>query len=93
MRDGEKIARQLVKKKLVACVNVIPGVASFYYWKKKFCRDREVLLVIKTIRSKLSLLEKELHKIHPYELQEFIALPISGGSRRYLKWIESGVKA
>jgi len=92
-KTGEKIARHLVRKKLAACVNVIPGAVSFYHWKKKLCRSAEAILFIKTNRSTVALLEKELHKIHPYELPEFVILPISGGSRRYLKWIEDSLKA
>lgn len=93
VRDGEKIARHLVQKKLAACVNVVSGAISFYFWKKKFCRDREALLFIKTIRSKLPRVESELHTVHPYELPEFIVLPISSGSHRYLKWLASAIKA
>ena len=92
LQDGEKIARRLVEKRLAACVNVLPGAVSFYHWKKKLCRDKEAILVIKTVRTKISSLEKDLHKIHPYELPEFIVLPIAEGSRRYLRWIRENVK-
>lgn len=91
-RDGERIARRLVEKRLAACVNVIPAAISFYHWKKKLCRDKETILIIKTVRTKISSLERELHKIHPYELPEFIVLPIAKGSRRYLRWIRENVK-
>lgn len=86
-RDGEKMARLLVQKRLAACVNVIPGVVSFYHWKGKLCRSREVMLLIKTTTSRVSALEKELHARHPYELPEFIVLPIVKGSRHYLAWL------
>lgn len=89
LRDGEKIARYLAQKRLAACVNIIPGVVSFYRWKKKLCRDREVVLLIKTTKSRLPSLQKELHRLHPYELPEFIVLSIIKGSRRYLQWIQS----
>lgn len=89
-RDAEKIARHLVEKKFAACVNVSP-VLSFYTWKKKLCRTSEVLLVIKTASSRARLLEVELQKIHPYELPEFVVLPIAGGSRKYFQWITGSV--
>jgi periplasmic divalent cation tolerance protein len=91
-RDAEKAARRLVRKKLVACANLLPGVVSFFFWKSRFCRDREVLLIMKTTSSKIPSLEKELHQIHPYELPELIVLPIVGGSRRYLNWLAGGVR-
>ncbi len=91
-RDAQKIARHLVKKKLAACVNLIPGAVSFYFWKGKFCRDREVLLLMKTTASGCRRLERELKKVHPYKLPEFVALPISHGSGRYLRWIRAAVK-
>jgi periplasmic divalent cation tolerance protein len=90
-RQAEKIARGLLEKRLVACINIIPGALSFYHWNKKLCRDSELILILKTTRSKVSALEKELHRLHPYELPEWIVLPTTGGSRRYLKWLRSEV--
>src|SRR5262245_45784511 len=89
-KDAERIARHLVAGKFAACVNVIPGLVSHYRWKGKVCRDAEFLLVMKTTASKAKRLEKEIRSIHPYELPEFVVLPITGGSPRYLKWILEG---
>lgn len=86
-KDAERLARRLVEKRLVACVNVIPGAVSHYRWKKKLCWDREWVLLMKTAASKVKALEAELRSIHPYELPEFIVLPVSGGSGAYLRWI------
>ena len=92
-RDAEKIARRLVREKLAACVNLLPGALSFYHWKKKLRRDREVVLIMKTAASKISSLEKELQKIHPYDLPEFVVLPMIGGSRRYLNWLKGEIRS
>src|SRR3989338_6932420 len=86
-REGEKIARELVGKRLASCVNLVSGVTSFYRWKGKFCRDTEVVLLIKTTGSKVPMVEKTLRQIHSYEPPEFVVLPIVGGSRRYLDWV------
>lgn len=86
-RTAEKMARRLVGKKLAACIQLLPGALSFYHWKGKFCRDREVVLLMKTALPQVRSLEKELLMVHPYDLPEFVVLPISGGSRRYLQWI------
>ena len=88
-RDGEGLATALVNKKLAACVQVIGPIRSFYTWKKKLCRDQEFLLLIKTTSRQVKSLEKELHRLHPYELPELVVLPIVGGSRRYLEWLNS----
>ena len=86
-KEGDRIARHLVKKRLVACVNVITGVISRYHWKKKLCRDPEVILLMKTTAGKVKALEKEIRDVHPYELPEFIVLPVAAGSRAYLDWV------
>lgn len=91
-KSAEKIAEHLVSKKCVACVSVVPGITSFYFWKKKLCREGETQLVMKTLSGKLKKLEKELNLVHPYELPEFVVLPILKGSADYLKWLERAVK-
>ncbi len=88
-KAAERIARSLVTKKLAACVNVIPGVFSFYRWKKKLCCEGEVILLMKTTSSKVKKLENSLKRIHPYKLPEFLTLPIGGGSKAYLKWLSN----
>lgn len=86
-KDAERIARRLVAGGFAACVNVVPGLVSHYRWKGKMCRDAEFLLVMKTASTKAKRLEKEIASLHPYELPEFVVLPVSTGSSLYLKWI------
>ena len=90
-KDAEKIAAHLVKKRLAACVNIVPGLISHYRWKGKICRDSELLLVMKTVVSKTKALEREIKAVHPYELPEFVVVSLNGGSRRYLAWIAENV--
>ena len=89
--DAERIARALVERRLAACVNVVPGVASFYRWKGEVCRDEEWLLVVKTRAEKLDALREALVALHPYELPELVALPIEAGHAPYLAWLDEGV--
>jgi periplasmic divalent cation tolerance protein len=86
-RDAEKIAKTLIGKKLAACVNEIPLVKSVYRWKGKMQTARESLLLIKTRTVLFGKLEAEIRKMHPYEVPEIIALPITEGFRHYLDWI------
>ena len=85
---GELIANTLLEKKLVACVNFVTPLVSFFTWKGTVERDDEVLLILK---SKSDLFEEHLvpaiETIHPYEVPEIIAFPILMGSVGYLNWI------
>ena len=90
--DAERIARSLVEKGVAACVNVVPGVVSFYRWKGRLERDAEVLLVIKTRGERFEALKSALLAEHPYEVPELVALPIAAGHERYLEWLEDSVR-
>jgi len=86
--EARRIARSVVEKRLAACVNIVPGpVESVYRWKGKVGRAREWLLMMKTTVKRLPALEKEVKRLHRYDVPEFIALPISAGSREYLTWL------
>jgi periplasmic divalent cation tolerance protein len=88
--DAERIAEALVERELAACVNVLPGVRSFYRWKGALQRDEERLLVIKTRAERFDALREALLALHPYELPEVLALPIVAGHAPYLEWIGAG---
>jgi periplasmic divalent cation tolerance protein len=88
---GEELANLIVERKLGACVNVIPGVRSLYWWKGNIERDREVLIVVKTSASKFPQLLKEVKEAHPYTVPEIIALPVVAGNEDYLKWIDDSL--
>jgi len=85
--DAERIARSLVETGLAACVNLVPGVVSFYRWKGKLERDAEVLLLVKTTGERFEDLKTALVAQHPYELPEVLAVPISAGHEPYLEWL------
>jgi periplasmic divalent cation tolerance protein len=89
--DGERLARALVERRVAACVNVVPGVTSFYRWEGGVQRDEERLLVIKTRTDRFEALRSALVDLHPYEVPEVIALPISGAHGPYLAWLDASV--
>jgi periplasmic divalent cation tolerance protein len=89
--DAEKVARALVDERLAACVNVVPGVVSIYRWQGNVEQEPELILVIKTLANRVDALTKRLLELHPYELAEVVVIPIVGGHKAYLEWIEEQV--
>ena len=86
--DGRKIARALVREKLAACVNILPGIRSIYTWEGEVCEDDEVLLIIKTRTEIFGALSAVVKEVHPYDVPEVIAVPLTAGAADYLNWID-----
>ena len=86
---AERIAEELVTVGVAACVNILAECASVYRWQGKLEHASEVPLLIKTTRAAYPRLEEELRKLHPYELPEIIALPVTAGLPGYLSWVVS----
>jgi periplasmic divalent cation tolerance protein len=87
-KEADKILNVLLKKRLIACANMISGVGSKFWWGRKIEKAKEVIIVMKARLEKFSAIEKEIKHLHSYEVPEIIAIPIVAGSKRYLKWIE-----
>ena len=81
-----KIANQLVKKKLVACVNIIK-ISSVYAWKGKIEKQPEYLALFKTIKKNQIVLKNELRKLHPYDIPEIAEINVDSINQSYLKWL------
>jgi periplasmic divalent cation tolerance protein len=85
--DVTTFAQTLVESRLAACVNLLPAMESVYRWEGKIERDKERQLVIKTSRWSLVDLWERVRELHPYDVPEFIVLPIVDGNDAYLKWV------
>ncbi len=81
------LAERLVGEGLAACVNLLPDVTSVYRWEGEVQQDAEVLLLIKTSLERVEPLTDRLSRLHPYEVPEIIAVPITEGLSRYLSWV------
>jgi periplasmic divalent cation tolerance protein len=85
--DAVAFAEALVHARLAACVNLLPAMESIYRWQGGVARDPERQLVIKTLRLRVSALWDRVRDLHPYEIPEFVVLPIVDGNDVYLRWI------
>ena len=92
LTEARHIARGVVAKRLAACVSVVLSPAdSYYIWKGKLEKAREYLLVIKTTPRRLAELEREVVRLHSYDVPEFIALPVAEASSKYASWLQKSV--
>lgn len=86
---AEALVRRLVEARLVACGTVLPGATSIYRWREGITTDAEVLVLLKTVRSRWDALAAEVIRHHPYEVPELLALPAAAGLDRYLDWLDT----
>jgi periplasmic divalent cation tolerance protein len=84
-----ELARTLVGERLVACVNLLPAMTSVYRWEGKVDEETEQQVVMKTGRARVPALWARLRQLHPYDVPEFIVLPVADGSNAYLEWIRA----
>jgi periplasmic divalent cation tolerance protein len=91
VEEGERIAKALVSERLAACVNIIPGVRSFFRWEGKIDQAGEFLMLVKTRRSFVSKVREKVRSMHSYTVPEIIALPVIAGNQDYLRWIDGSV--
>jgi periplasmic divalent cation tolerance protein len=90
-KEAERIARDILDRRLVACVSILP-VKSYYRWKEEFTIDHEYLLVAKTKSEVFTKLKARILALHTYELPEIVSFRIQHGYKKYLDWIDAEVR-
>lgn len=85
---AEKAARALLEKRLVACLNILPPMQSFYWWQGKIESAGEIILIAKTTKYQFEAVNASILSLRPYECPCIIALPIELGHTPFLNWIE-----
>ena len=91
-KEAHKIAKGLINSKLAACVSIVGGVESFFWWRGKIDSAKEDLLIIKSRKEKVPKVIRLVKSIHSYKIPEIISLPIATGFKPYLKWIDESLR-
>lgn len=91
LQEALHIANVIVERRLAACVNVSPAVQSVFRWQDEVRIETEYLLLIKTTQSRFDALRDAITDLHTYETPEIVAVPVTGGSDKYLAWIRENV--
>ena len=86
-KTARALARAALSAKLIACASLVPKIESHYWWRGKIESGTEILLILKTQKSKLAALETLVLSKHPYDTPEFLVLPLRAGNRKYLDWL------
>jgi periplasmic divalent cation tolerance protein len=90
--NADVLARMLIDERLAACVNILPPMQSIYRWEGKVDDATERQLIIKTAASRVDALKQKIADVHPYELPEFVVIPILDGSEKYLGWLSDSTR-
>jgi periplasmic divalent cation tolerance protein len=85
--EAERVAAVLVDEHLAACVNLLPGVRSLFFWQGVREEAVEVLAIAKTTLQSFANLAARVKSLHSYSIPEIVALPIVEGDEPYLKWV------
>jgi len=88
---GKRLGTALVKRRLAACVNVVPGLESIFWWQGKIDRADETLLLIKTTAARFERLRRAVLALHPYDVPEVIAVHVQRAHEPYLRWIQTSL--
>jgi len=94
-KQAKEIGKHLLRKRLCACVNIFENITPIYWWppkKNKLCEDKEVVLIVKTIEEKFKAIEKEVTKIHSYEVPCIFSIKIDRVNQPYLDWLMGEIK-
>ena len=93
-KEAQKIGLALLKKRLAACIGLIPKASSIYFWpprKSRIQKSKEVILLVDTVGKKFWQIEKEVKRLHSYQTPCIIEIPISRVHKPYLKWLEQEI--
>ena len=85
--EAERIGKAVLERRLAACVNILPGMISHYWWEGAIERGEEVVMIIKTRASLAEAVRAAVKEMHSYSTPAILVLPIEGGEPAYLEWL------
>jgi len=88
---ADRLVTTIVEERLAACGNIVPGLTSIYHWEGALQRDSEVLIIFKTTKAVLARLMARVDEIHPYDVPEVLAVPVTAGLDAYTTWVAENV--
>jgi periplasmic divalent cation tolerance protein len=91
--EAEKVGRAIVERRLAACVNILPGMVSHYWWQGTLERGEEVVMIIKTRASLAEPVRAAVKEMHSYTTPAILVLPIESVDQGYLSWILAETEA
>ncbi|NLS54450.1 divalent cation tolerance protein CutA [Hafnia alvei] len=89
---AQQLASLALSEKLTACVTLLPGASSMYYWEGKLEQEYEVQMILKSERSHQEALLSFLKQHHPYQTPELLVLPVHAGDKDYLSWLNASLR-
>lgn len=85
--EAVTLVRALLERRLIACGTLLPGARSLYRWEGRIADEPEVLVLLKTRKTRLQGLQAAVEELHPYKVPELLALPVTAGNEKYLAWL------
>jgi periplasmic divalent cation tolerance protein len=85
--EAERIGRALLERRLAACVNILPGMISHYWWQGTIERGEEAVMIVKTRASLAEGVRAAVKEMHSYTTPAILVLPIEGGEPGYIDWL------
>jgi periplasmic divalent cation tolerance protein len=85
--EAEAAGRQLVERRLAACVNILPHMISIYSWQGAVERGEEAVMIIKTRATLIGEVSDAVKELHSYETPAILVMPLESVEKSYLGWL------